>query len=210
MKKTLVCVPTMDQVPAQFAQSLACLQKVGQVAVAFQISSLIYTARNELAKKAIEMEADYVLWLDSDMVFAPDILKRLLEVDRDIVTGVYYRRAAPYTPVLFDQLDIDENGCTFHNMDQVPDTLTEIAGCGFGCVLMKTQALFDVACIYQDMFSPIIGVGEDLSFCHRARSIGYHIYVEPSIKCGHVGHQIITEEFFKNYKGALDAKRTAD
>lgn len=206
MKKTLVCVPSMDQVPAQFAQSLACLQKVGQVAVAFQISSLVYTARNELAKKAIEMGADYVLWLDSDMVFAPDILKLLLEADRDFVTGVYYRRVQPYTPVLLDQLEITENGCTNHNIDEVPETLTEVAGCGFGCVLMKTQVLFDVACIYQEMFAPINGVGEDLSFCHRARSIGYHIYVEPSVKCGHVGHQIITEEFYKSFKGATDDK----
>ena len=202
--KTLICVPCMDQVPAQFAQSLACLEKEGQVAVAFQISSLIYTARNELGKKAIDMGADYVLWLDSDMMFAPDILKKMMARERDFVTGVYYRRVQPFSPVLFDQLDITEEGTTFHNVDVVPEELSEIAACGFGCVLMKTQVLFDVAAIYQDMFSPIGGCGEDLSFCHRARSIGYKIFVDPQIQCGHVGHHVITKEFYEAYKGVND------
>lgn len=200
--KTLVCVPCMDQVPAQFAQSLACLQKEGEVAIAFQISSLVYTARNELAVKAIKMGADYVLWLDSDMVFCPDILKRLMAHDRDFVTGIYYRRVPPYTPVLFDKLEITEDKCDHHNIDEVPETLTEVAGCGFGCALMKTQVLFDVAAIYGNMFSPINGVGEDLSFCWRARSIGYHIYADPTLELGHCGHHIITKALYESYKGA--------
>ena len=67
--KIFIAVPCMDQVPARFAQSLAMLKKVGECAVGFQIGSLIYTSRNDLASKAIEMDADFVLWLDSDMVF---------------------------------------------------------------------------------------------------------------------------------------------
>lgn len=200
--KTLICVPCMDSVPAQFAQSLACLEKEGQTAVAFQISSLIYTARNELAKKAIEMEADQVLWLDSDMVFQPDILKRLMAHDRDIVSGLYFRRVPPFYPVVFDKLTITESGCDHRNMAEAPKEFTEVEGIGFGCVLMKTSVLFDVMAIHGDLFSPINGVGEDLSFCWRARSIGYKIYVDPEIKLGHCGHYIVTEDFFNNYKGA--------
>jgi hypothetical protein len=95
--KILIAVPCMDQVPAQFAQSLATLNRVGECLVAFQISSLIYTARDELAKKAIELEVDYVLWLDSDMVFGADTLQRLLNNrERGIITGLYYRRVSPF------------------------------------------------------------------------------------------------------------------
>ena len=39
--KTLIAIPSMDQVPAQFAQCLATLNKVGECAVSFQIGSLI-------------------------------------------------------------------------------------------------------------------------------------------------------------------------
>ena len=68
----LIAVPSMDSVPAHFAQSLASLKKVGNCAVAFKVGSLVYTSRNELAQHALKMGADYVLWLDSDMKFEPD------------------------------------------------------------------------------------------------------------------------------------------
>ena len=63
--KTLVAVPCMDQVPAQFAQSLALLQKVDECAIAFQMGSLIYNSRNNLATMAIQKGVDQILWLDS-------------------------------------------------------------------------------------------------------------------------------------------------
>ena len=59
MAKILICVPSGDQVAAGFAQSLAMLQKGGnETAIMFQVGSLIYDARNKLAKQAIKMGAD--------------------------------------------------------------------------------------------------------------------------------------------------------
>lgn len=206
--KILIAVPCMDQVPAQFAQSLAVLNKVEECAVAFQMGSLIYTSRNDLAKMAIQNECDYVLWLDSDMVFAPDTLKKLLENrdKADIITGIYYRRVSPYTPVLFDHLEIDGQKCTWNNIDKLPDTndLFDIEGCGFGCVLTPTSVFLNVIEKFGNMFAPIGNVGEDLSFCWRARQCGYTIKADPRVKCGHVGHYIIDKKFydvFANEKG---------
>ena len=57
--RTLIAIPSMDQVPAQFAASLAMLEKPkGETVVGVQIGSLIYEARNQLARQAIKMEAD--------------------------------------------------------------------------------------------------------------------------------------------------------
>lgn len=74
-KKILIAVPCMDMVSARFAQSLATLKKVGECTVSFLIGSLVYDSRNRLTAYAVAMEADYILWLDSDMVFAPDVLE---------------------------------------------------------------------------------------------------------------------------------------
>ena len=199
--KILIAIPAMEQVPSQFAHCLASLKKIEQCAITFQIGSLIYTSRNELAKKAIEMEADYVFWLDSDMVFENDVLEKIYE-DRnlgDIITGLYFRRVQPYTPVLFDKLDIDENGCKWTDFDCLPDEPFEVGGCGFGCVLTPTNVFIDVVNKFGDMFSPIGGVGEDLSFCWRARQCGYNIVCDPKITLGHVGHYVITKEFYDIY-----------
>ena len=201
---TLVAVPCMDQVPAPFAQSLSMLEKVDNVAVSFNVGSLVYTSRNELAKRAIQMGADYVFWLDSDMMFEPDILKRLFEnKDKgDIISGLYFRRVQPFTPVLFDELTIEDGICKWTEFKEIPDKPFEVGGCGFGCVLMPTDIFIDVMEKFGDMFGPIGNVGEDLSFCWRARQLGFKIICDPSIELGHVGVNIITRKFYEMFRSA--------
>lgn len=202
--KTLIAVPCMDQVPAQFASSLAMLNRVGECAVAFQVGSLIYSARNDLAKAAIKHEADFVMWFDSDMVFAPDTMQRMMKdyQDRkgDIICGLYFRRTAPYTPVLYEYFDITAEGAFVVEPKKIPDDIFEVGGCGFGAVLMPTDVLMDVMAKYGPPFNPIQGNGEDLSFCWRARECGYKIVCDPSIPLGHVGHQVINRQFYEAYQ----------
>lgn len=202
--KILIAVPCMDQVPAQFAQSLATIDKVGECGIAFQVASLIYQSRNKLATLAIEKGCDYVLWLDSDMVFPRDTLKKLLEVkDKgDIITGMYFRRVEPYHPCLFSKLEITDECADWDDQHEIPDEVFSVAACGFGCVLTPVSALFDVLSKYGDMFSPIGGVGEDLSFCWRARQCGYSIVCDPSIPLGHVGHYMVDRGFYEAYSKA--------
>ena len=203
--KILIAVPCMDQVPVQFCQSLAVMNKVGdECGIAFQVGSLIYTSRNKLAMMAIEKECDYVLWLDSDMVFPNDVLERLLELKGkgDIITGVYYRRVEPYHPVLFKNLEIDDDKCVCDDEYDVKDEPFEVAACGFGCVLTPTSVLIDVLARYGDLFSPIAGIGEDLSFCWRARQCGYRIIADPTFYLGHIGHYTVDKGFYEAYSKA--------
>ena len=209
--KTLIAIPCMDQVPALFAQSLAMLQKVDDCAVVFNLGSLIYSSRNTLATKSITMEADYVLWLDSDMVFQPDTLVRMMDTlqknDLDILTGLYFRRVNPYTPVLFDRLDIDGKGrCHWSEFNKIPDEVFEVGGCGFGCVLMKTDVFLDVQSKHHHLFTPIGETGEDVAFCWRARNCGFKIWCDPSIQLGHVGYTVMGREFYESFKAMNGAK----
>ena len=202
--RTMIAIPAMDQVPTLFAQSLSMMKKVGECAIAFEIGSLVYNSRNDLAKKAIEMGAEYVFWLDSDMVFNTDILelmhKEMAEKNLDILSGLYFRRVEPYSPVLFEKLDITDTDTDFAEFKEIPSETFEVAGCGFGCVLMKTEVFIDVFVKHQAFFTPIRGVGEDLSFCWRARDCGYKIWCDPTFPLGHVGNQIITRNYFESYK----------
>lgn len=204
-KKTLIAVPCMDTVATPFCQSIATIQKEGDCAVSFMVGSLIYDSRNSLVRQALEIEADYILWLDSDMLFNPDLMVRLradLDEGRDIVTGVYHRRVAPYSPILFKSLTPCEGGVKWEGFDDHPkDELFRIAGCGFGGVMMKTDVIFDIGAKYGTWFNPINNVGEDLSFCMRATELGYDIWCDPKVKLGHVGHITITDKFFEAAMG---------
>ena len=201
--KVLIAVPCMDQVPAPFCQSLALLQKVGECTLAMQSGSLIYTSRNTLATNAIQMEADYVFWLDSDMVFKPDTLIRMMDTlqknDLDILTGLYFRRVPPYSPVLYDKIEIEDRICDWSEFKRIPDGLFEVGACGFGCVLMKTDVFFDVQSKFGNMFAPIDNNGEDIAFCWRARQCGYKIICDPSVLCGHVGYSVVDGQFYKAF-----------
>lgn len=204
--KTLIAIPCMDSVPVQFAQSLAILDKRGDCLLSMKMGSLIYTSRNDLALQAIRNECDYVFWLDSDMIFPSDILIRMMDEMEseklDVLSGLYFRRVKPFAPVIFERLRMNPDGSVFHrnwNKDYPKNELFEVEGIGFGCVLMRTNVLVDVFAQFNDMFAPINGVGEDLSFCWRARKCGYKIMVDSRLKLGHVGHYVINEEFYNSF-----------
>lgn len=202
--KVFVAIPSLDTVPALFCQSLALLQRAGDTIVGFQVGSLVYNARNELARQAIKSEADWVLWLDSDMVFEPDLLKKMLKVceenDIDFLTGLCFRRKPPYTPTLFDRLDKMEHGASYTTIMSVPEGRFKVGGCGFAGVLMSTDVLLSVAAKFGGrMFDPLEGFGEDVSFCWRARQCGYEIWCDSDIELGHIGSMIVTREFFEAY-----------
>lgn len=208
--KIMIAVPCMDQVPVPFCQSLAMLQKVGECTLAMKAGSLIYTSRNDLAMRAIQIEADYVFWMDSDMEFKPDTLVRMVDVlqknDLDILTGLYFRRVPPYSPVLFDKLEMRRNICSWSEFKELPGHLFEVGGCGFGCVLMSTEVFLSVQAKHGNMFAPMGNNGEDIAFCIRARDCGYKIWCDPSIICGHVGYSVVDDKFYKAFKaGAKEA-----
>ena len=193
----------MDQVPAPFCQSLAQIQKTGECVLAMKSGSLIYTSRNDLATQAIQIDADYVMWFDSDMVFKPDTMVRMLDTmqknDIDILTGLYFRRVPPYSPVLFDKLEMRGEACLWSEFKTIPEGLFEVAGCGFGGVLMKTDCLLDIAAKEGGgvWFTPFIDAGEDCAFCVRARQNGYRIFCDPSIEFGHMGYAAVTRSLYE-------------
>ena len=204
--KVFIAVPSMDTIPALFAQSLALLQKDCEVQIGWEVGSLVYHARNNLARQALKTDADYVLWLDSDMVFAPDTLIRMLKVckdnDIDFLTAVCFRRKPPYTPCLFDRLEKVEKGASYTALMSVPEGLFKVGGCGFAGVLMASDVLLSVQSKFNGrMFDPMDGFGEDVSFCWRARQCGYEIWCDSSIEFGHVGNCIVTRGYFEAYNG---------
>ena len=211
MRKILIAVPCMDEVPALFAHSLATLTSYGvedaQISIRFNLGSLIYTSRDQLAVQAVQDEADLVMWFDSDMVFPPDTLIRMLKhIDdgHDIVAGVYYRRNPPFTPTIFRTMELKEDGSAFEWTEylQVPEEPFKLDACGFGCLLMRTEVFTSVYTKFGQMFTPLANCGEDVAFCWRAKQCGYEILADPTINLGHVGSTVFTKGFFETYQFA--------
>lgn len=202
---TMIAVPCMDAVDSFFCKSLSEMQPVGKVSYQFAISSMIYTARNELAAKAIDMEADYILWLDSDMVFPADLHNRLMTdiKGRDFVSGVYFMRKPPFHPLVWEKFrtpSLDQEDVNRKYFRYPENGLFEIEACGFGCVLMRTSMIEPMVAKFGTLFGPLPAVGEDLSFCARARACGFKMWADPRISLGHRGYFISDQSYWKAYQ----------
>jgi len=207
--KTLIAVPCMDTVPWQFSQCIVYLAKGEGTTVLYKPNSLVYDSRNLISITAIQQEFDQVLWLDSDVMFPPDTLTALQSdmagmKDVHMVSGLYVKRKHPTVPVIYDELDepgIGSDGIPvkhIHEYVDFPrDDLFRVKGCGFGCVLTSVKLLKDVWDNFGPAFNPYPWAGEDISFCHRVNKLGYEIWCDSRVSCGHVGQYVYTENDLK-------------
>lgn len=200
--KTLIAVPCADFLDVRFVDSLTSLDTVENTTLRFAPGSLVYDARNQLAAYAINNEYDYVLWLDSDMSFEADLMKRLFEdiEGKDFVSGLYFSRRPPFKPTIFEKCTIEQDGRTINaeaiQTKFIPDEIFEIDACGFGCVLMKVEVLKAVWEKHGLPFSPLVGFGEDISFCWRAKQLGYKLWCDPKLIIGHTTHMVIGDSTY--------------
>ena len=205
--KTMVAVPCMDTVQAEFCESLCNMKRVGEVRHDFICCSLIYKARTDLGLLAIGSNCDYVLWIDSDMIFPDTLLVDLIHdmEGRDIVAAVCHMRRPPFEPVIWQKLRMGLTPSENEDeklLDYPRDGLFKAEGVGFGCVMMRTEVLRSVKEKYHELFAPMPGYGEDLSFCLRARGCGYDIWVDPQLQIGHKASTIVTDATFQAYRKA--------
>lgn len=197
MEKLMIAMPCLEQMPVMTCQSLIGLAKPADTSVVFTMGSIVHAARNDLADAALEQGAKYVLWLDSDMVWNRDLLMKLeaamAESKADIVSAMCWRRKPPIELVQYRVLEPDDEQDGLWRiaaLDKPPDGIEEIAACGFGGVLMTTDILAAVKQMWGKPFDYVPGLGEDLSFCYKARMLGAKIVCDGRIRMGHIGTRI--------------------
>lgn len=203
--KTLIAMPCMDMVHTAFMESLLKLQPAGDVDFGITCSSLIYDARNMLTKKAIDTGCDRILWLDSDMVFHPTLLKKLssdLDEGREFVTALCFSRKNPVGPTIYKEMGYTQNGRELTPFakkykDYPKNEIFEVSGCGLAAAMMTVHLVKQIYAEHGAPFSPQPGFGEDLSFCIKCEQSGIPVYCDSRIKVGHVGQTIVTEETFE-------------
>ena len=210
--KTLIAVPCMDTIEADFVDCLTELimnpDNPCEIEVKYLKASLVYDSRNQLTKYAIDQGGyDYILWLDSDMTFEKDLLIRMLaDIDGAetgeklmAVTGLCFGRRPPFKPCIYKRLEVEQQGQMLmphaeNWFDYPRDQLFEVAGCGFACVLMRMDML-EAMGIYGVPFFPVGGLGEDLTFCWRAQKLEMKFHCDSRLKIGHIMRVHVDETF---------------
>lgn len=188
--KILLGMPTVGSIPTKTVISLLRTAERGKVEPMIVEGSLVYDARDTIARTAAENDYDYVLYVDSDMIFSADDVKRLVEHNADIVSGLYVTRRGENRNVAYTKV-ITRRAIPFRPPALIHDTLStgygDIAACGFGFCLIRVQVIKSMLKKYKSLFEPYKGVGEDIAFCLRAKRCGYKIFLDRDVKLGHIG-----------------------
>jgi len=209
MTKIMIAVPTREYIDVDSEKCIRKLErdmwlnKEYEVDVELMPGTVIHDLRYSIAQLAIKNKYDYILWIDSDMVFNSFVLYDLLEADKDIVSAVCFMRRAPYEPCIYSKLRM---GATLEE-DQVekyldyPDGVFEVEACGMAMCLMKVVVLEDIITKVGQPFFPVKSdhrtLGEDLSFCYNARKAGHKIWATTKPVVGHIGKLNVDAESYK-------------
>lgn len=191
--RVLLGMPCMRSIPFKTVVSLLRTAKKGAVEPLLIEGSLVYDSRDAIAKFAVENDFDYVLYVDSDMVFDSEDLNRLLAHNADICTGLYVTRNGENNNVLYSKVI---KQCRFPHRDSklITDMATSgygsVVACGFGFCLIKTEVMKTLFKHYKSLFEPKWGVGEDVAFCIRAQKHGFKIFADRDVKLGHIGDMV--------------------
>ncbi len=161
----------------------------------------ITTARNSIVKQAIEGGYDYLFMMDTDQVYPSNTFVKLMEdsiTHNAPVCCIYvHRRYPPYEPILLR----GELGQYKHVPDEecfsgglVPVDATGAAGMLLDMSIFNTikEPWFEFS--KTDKGAP---VGEDIFFCHKLRKAGIPIFVDTSVKVGHIIEQVVDRTFYQ-------------
>jgi len=167
----------------------------------------IENMRNELVTEAINSKCTHIIMLDSDQVYHPKTITRLLSHKLPIVGCLVYRRYPPFDPLM--QKGTIDGYTTITEWE--PDSLVEVDATGTGCIMFEVD-IFRIMPYPWFRFrqgpygSPI---GEDFGFCHDLREKGYMIYVDTSVPAGHLSQMEINEGTWKLYGRMKEAELKA-
>lgn len=186
MKKILIAIPTARYIEADTFKSIYDLDIPTGYEVDFQYfyGYRVDQVRNLIADWVVR-GYDYLFAVDHDVTFPKDTLRKMLDHDKDLVSGVYRQRLEPQRIEIYglDGQRVEYN--LIHNKG-----LVQIGGCGFGCVLVKKEVLAAVG-YPQFVYHPALDHGdtisEDTDFCKKAITKGFTLWCDPSILCGHIG-----------------------
>lgn len=199
----MICVgiPSFGMVSTHFMQARMSQQMplVSSAIDKVVLNKPIADARNEIVEFALSQGAEYIYWLDDDVIAPPDAFMKLYRHQKDIINGVYWSKSVPPMPLMF------RGHLSGPYWDWHVGDLVEIDAAGNGLTLVKTKVYREISQKigdpwYSTNFASFKGVNEsplnnteDVYFYWKAKRAGFKIWVDTSIQALHYdkGNQVM-------------------
>ena len=213
MRRVLIGTPSYDgRVDVWFANSLIETVKMAEKkgifvhAIYTSYDSLVQRARNSLIKLAIDGKYDDLFFIDSDTEWEPEWFFNLLERPEPIVGGALIKKTEKegYTVKLLDKklkhsedkklLEVDGVGTGFMKVSKFAFDKLWLASDPYTSEGEQHRMVFDIKVENGDLIS------EDYVLCNKWKSLGYKVWLDPTITCNHIG----IKKFKGNFKKFID------
>lgn len=218
-----------QDVAAGFANSLAAMlwfqaRANGPVADVFAEPSGVNVAagRNTLMQQLLDSECDWLLMLDADMTFRPDLPQALLAhadpASVPVVGGLCFGiDDGVLFPTLYEFTENDGRLETVRYHDYPDDALFPVGATGAACLLIHRDVATAVAAAKYDAVFPwfqetaVQGqrFGEDMTFALRCAASGIPIHVATGVHVGHQKAHVLTAEQFRSQRQRFFEQREA-
>jgi GT2 family glycosyltransferase len=158
--------------------------------------------RNEVVREFMERDHDYLLFLDTDHTFPPELIYALIDTAADhsfpICSALYFGelKEKALQPVWF-QPQVDGEGLRVMDSFQM-GLVHPVSAVGMGCCLIRRDVLEVVGKAHADDAWPWFGrdqytykgrkyaYGEDMCFCVRAGKLGFQTWGHAGLVLGHI------------------------
>ncbi len=210
MRRVLIGTPSYDgRIDVWFANSLLGTVKLAYEkeifvhAIYTSYDSLIQRARNSLFKLAIDGKYDDLFFIDSDAEWEPEWFFRLLDRPEPFVGGALVKKSSNegYTVKLLDRhlkksedgklIQVDGVGTGFLKINRFAlEKLWEMSD-EYTSEGEKHRMVCDIKVENGDLIS------EDYILCNKWKSLGYKVWLDPTITLNHIGT--------KKFKGDFNA-----
>lgn len=194
----LIGIPCLEHIKNQTVRALFASETHIQVPATLHIynSSLIHDARNNIVKRAIEDGYSHVMFIDSDIVFPEDGIQKLLDQDKDVIGGLYFRKMPPHRPNISE---IRGKELIFPSV-WPKNRPFKVAGIGAGFLLVKTSVFKEIGepWFYYGKFHDSY-MGEDIYFGIKCKKRGIEVWCDPTIELQHIGEYAYDTKDYEAY-----------
>lgn len=202
--KCIILMPVSGSVEWATEMAVFELMKSGYAFNKMYGCANVDIARAVLASDALDRGFEELMWIDSDVSFDPRAVERLRSHDLPLVCGLYPKKQAEGGIAAI--LEEETEKIVFGEVGG----LVPIRWAGTGFLYTKREVYEDIKRIenlpdchsgLEQVITPYfmpftipngdgkhhVYLGDDTSFCERARRCGYKIYADTTIRLDHVG-----------------------
>jgi hypothetical protein len=155
-------------------------------------------ARNWIVEKFLETKATHLLFLDSDQVFPPETVERLLSHKKLVVGCLYFHRQPPYQPHAYRWSETGKMRTGEPMIEAIEVTaedqgLIQVDAIGTGGLMVARR-------VYADIIEPPWfeyggqEESEDVTFCRKLEKVGVPVFVDCGCESGHLTEFIVGRE----------------